>query len=69
MYSCKYKGKKEKCLASNNEYPVTKNNKIDKKRVRAAAAYASRFGDIKRIKRGGICKIAKREKIDLKVCS
>lgn len=68
MYSCKYRGKKELCLVKGNKYPVTKNNKLNEKRIRAANNYAARFGEINKIKKGGICKVARRKKIDLKIC-
>ena len=67
MHSCISHGHKEKCLLK-NKYPVTKNGKISKKRIRAAAAYGAKEGVLPSLKKGGICSIAKREKIDLKVC-
>jgi hypothetical protein len=69
MYSCISHGKKEKCLLKGGKYPVTKDGKLSGKRVRAADAYGSRFGVISKLKKAGLCKVAKQKKIKLKTCS
>ena len=53
-YSCKYKGVKERCLLKNG-FPVTKNGKISKKRVRAAETYGSKTGRLETLKKNGLC--------------
>lgn len=68
-HSCTYRGKKEKCLLSGNRYPITKNNKVSRKRIKSAESYAKRYGDLKKLKKAGLCKLAKRNKIKLKDCS
>lgn len=66
-HSCDYHGHKEKCLIKDS-YPITKGNKISRKRIKAAESYGKRYGDWKKLKRAGICRIAKRKKLKLKDC-
>lgn len=68
MVSCgkgKYQG--EKCFIKGG-YPYTKNGKVSKKRIRNAMARAKQNGDGMKIKRGGYCKIAKRNGIESEYC-
>lgn len=68
MVACgkgKYEG--EKCFIKGH-YPYTKNGKISRKRIRNAMARAKQQGKGKAIKRGGYCKIAKREGIHSEYC-
>lgn len=68
MFSCHYKGHKEKCLLKGGRFPVTKNGKISKKRIRSADAYGSKMGLLSKLKKGGLCSIAKKHKIKVKSC-
>lgn len=70
VYSCKYKSSKvkEKCLMKGGRYPITKNGKISKKRIRAAESYGSQMGVLGRLKKSGLCSIAKRKGVKLKAC-
>ena len=67
VHSCIYRSKKERCLIGDS-YPITKNNKISRKRIKAAEIYGKRYRDWKKLKRTGICKIAKRKGLKLKDC-
>jgi hypothetical protein len=67
MHSCKHRGKRERCLLKDG-YPVTKNGKVSKERIRSAAAYGAKFGVLAKLKRSGLCSIAKRNKINIKAC-
>jgi hypothetical protein len=68
MHTCKSHGHKEKCLLK-DKYPVTKNGRPSKSRIRSAAAYGAKFGVLPALKKAGLCSTAKREKISLKACS
>ena len=67
VHKCVYKGKKEKCLIG-SKFPITKDNKISEKRIKAAESYGSQEGVLAKLKRGGLCSIAHRKGIKLKSC-
>lgn len=68
VYSCHYHDKKEKCLLKGGRFPITKNGKVSKKRIRSADAYGSKMGLLSKLKKGGLCSIAKKHKVDIKSC-
>jgi hypothetical protein len=67
MRSCIHRGYKEKCLLK-NKFPVTKNGKLSAKRIRSADSYGSRYGYLPRLKKAGLCRVAKSKGIKLKAC-
>ena len=54
----KYKG--EVTLMSDGRYPVTKKGKLSCGRVRAAKAYGTMHGDLKKLNRAGLPKFEKK---------
>lgn len=68
VYSCQYKGHKERCLLKGNKYPITKNGSINEGRIHAAISYGSRFGDLSALKKNGLCDVVKKKGIKSNVC-
>ena len=67
LKNCVHKSKKEKCLLR-NKFPVTKNGRFSKKRLHSAFSYGSKYGYMKKLKRAGICRIAKRHRVKSSMC-
>lgn len=67
VHKCMYRGRKEKCLIG-SKYPITKDNKISEKRIKAAESYGSQEGVLAKLKRAGLCKLARNKGIKLKSC-
>jgi hypothetical protein len=67
MYKCKHRGKKESCLLK-DKFPVTEGGKLSSKRIRSADSYGSRYGYLPRLKKAGLCRLARKKKIKLKSC-
>ena len=68
-YRCDYHGKQETCLMK-DKFPVTKNGKINKKRVRSAESYGSKYGYLETLKRNGLCRYVRKAKIKKsKICN
>jgi hypothetical protein len=67
MRSCIHRGHKEKCLLK-NKFTVTKNGKLSSKRIRSADSYGSRYGYLSRLKRAGLCSVARKKGVKIKSC-